>query len=107
MLGFCHRKPPASLPNGAIGAGFSALCEAAHSFSAIQSIVKFSLTIRPLGRPGAMQQRNEADDKTKALRTQLDLCRRLAHDIGDPDMAEKLRNLIKKMEAQTALQSAA
>jgi hypothetical protein len=54
-----------------------------------------------------MQLRNEADDKAKALRTQLDLCRRLAQDIGDPDLAEKLRNLINKMEAQTALQNAA
>jgi hypothetical protein len=54
-----------------------------------------------------MQQWNEADDKSKALRTQLDLCRRLAHDIGDPYLAEKLRSLIKKLEAQAALQNAA
>ena len=54
-----------------------------------------------------MQYRDESDDKARALRSQLDLCRRMAQEIGDPPLAEKLRDLIKKLEAQAALQNAA
>jgi hypothetical protein len=54
-----------------------------------------------------MQYPNEGDDKARALGSQLDLCRRLAEEIGDPDLAEKLRNLAKKLEAQATVQNAA
>ena len=54
-----------------------------------------------------MQHRTDGDDKAKALRSQLDLCERLAHEIGDPALAEKLRNLAKKLEAERTLQDAA
>ena len=53
-----------------------------------------------------MEYRNEGEDKARALRSQLDLCRRLA-EIGDPELAEKLRNLAKKLEAQATVQNAA
>ena len=54
-----------------------------------------------------MQNRTEDDDKAKALRAQFDLCQRLAQEVGNPELAEKLRNLAKKLEAQATLQSAA
>ena len=54
-----------------------------------------------------MQYRNEDDDKAKALRSQLDLCRRLAKEIGDPELSEKSRILVKKLEAQATVQNAA
>jgi hypothetical protein len=54
-----------------------------------------------------MQYRDESDDKARALRSQLDLCRRMAQEIGDPALAEKLRNLAKKLQAQAAMQTAA
>jgi hypothetical protein len=53
-----------------------------------------------------MQYRNEGDDKAKALRSQLDLCQRLAQEVGDPELAEKLRNLVKKLEAQATIEGA-
>jgi len=50
-----------------------------------------------------MQNRNEGDDdKAKVLRSQLDLCRRLARGSSDPDLAEKLRNLAEKLKNQEA-----
>ena len=52
-----------------------------------------------------MQYRDEGDDKAKALRSQLDLCQRLAQEVGNPELAEKLRNLAKKLEAQATLQN--
>jgi hypothetical protein len=54
-----------------------------------------------------MEYRNEGDDKARALRSQLDLCQRLAQEVGDPELAEKLRNLAKKLETQATLQNAA
>jgi intergrase/recombinase len=54
-----------------------------------------------------MEYRNEDDDKAKALRSQLNLCQRLAQEINDPELAEKLRNLVKKLEAQATVQNAA
>jgi hypothetical protein len=54
-----------------------------------------------------MQYRNEGDDKAKALRSQLDLCQRLAQEVGDPELAERLRDLAKKLEAQATVQNAA
>jgi hypothetical protein len=54
-----------------------------------------------------MQYRNEGDDKAKAFRSQLDLCQRLAQEINDPELAEKLRNLARKLEAQATVQNAA
>jgi hypothetical protein len=40
------------------------------------------------------------NDKVNALRSQAGLCRRLAQDMTDPDLAEKLRDLAQKLEAQ-------
>ena len=54
-----------------------------------------------------MEYRKAGDDKARALRSQLDLCQRLAHEIGDPGLAEKLRDLAKKLEAQATIQNAA
>jgi hypothetical protein len=54
-----------------------------------------------------MEYRNEDDDKAKELRSQLNLCQRLAQEVGDPELAEKLRNLAKKLEAQATVQNAA
>jgi hypothetical protein len=54
-----------------------------------------------------MQYRTEDDDKARALRSQLDLCQRLAQEVGNPELAEKLRNLAKKLEAQATVQNAA
>ena len=54
-----------------------------------------------------MQHRTDEDDKARTLRSQLDLCRRLAQEIGDPELAEKLRTLAKKLEAQAIVQNAA
>jgi hypothetical protein len=46
-----------------------------------------------------MQDRNEdGGDKIKALRSQVDLCRRLVQETGDPVLAERLRNLVDKLE---------
>ena len=52
-----------------------------------------------------MQNRNEGDDKANALRSQLDLCHRMAEEIDDPQLAEKLRNLVEKLKAQAPLQA--
>lgn len=49
-----------------------------------------------------MQDRNEGDDKAKALRSQLDLCQRMAEEIDDPRLAEKLRNLAEKLKTQAS-----
>ena len=49
-----------------------------------------------------MQSRNESDDKAKALRSQLDLCQRMAEEIDDPQLAEKLRSLAEKLKAHQA-----
>ena len=49
-----------------------------------------------------MQPRNEDYDKAKALRLQLDLCQRMAEEIDDPQLAEKLRNLAEKLKAHQA-----
>jgi hypothetical protein len=54
-----------------------------------------------------MQNRTEDDDKAKAFRSQLNLCQRLAQEINDPELAEKLRNLARKLEAQATVQNAA
>lgn len=54
-----------------------------------------------------MQYRDEEDDKAKAFRSQFDLCQRLAQETGDPELAEKLRNLARKLEAQATVQNAA
>jgi hypothetical protein len=52
-----------------------------------------------------MGNRNEGDDdKAKVLRSQLDLCRRLARESSDPDLAEKLRNLAEKLKRENAVQ---
>jgi hypothetical protein len=54
-----------------------------------------------------MQNRNEGnDDKARVLRSQLDLCRRLAQESSDPDLAEKLRNLAEKLKHEKAGQEA-
>jgi hypothetical protein len=53
-----------------------------------------------------MENLNE-DDKERALRSQLNLCQRMAEEVGDPDLAEKLRNLAEKLKAQGPLQTAA
>lgn len=54
-----------------------------------------------------MQNRNEGnDDKAKVLRSQRDLCRRLARESSDPDLAEKLRNLAEKLKDPKADQDA-
>ena len=60
-----------------------------------------------LGEGVRRRKGDESDDKARALRSQLDLCRRMAQEIGDPPLAEKLQDLIKKLEAQSALQNAA
>jgi hypothetical protein len=52
-----------------------------------------------------MEYPDEGDDKARALRSQFDLCQRLAEEIGDPELAEKLRNLAKKLEAQATVQN--
>jgi hypothetical protein len=54
-----------------------------------------------------MQYRDESDDKARALRSQLDLCRRMAQEIGDPALAEKLRSLAQKLQAEATGQDAA
>ena len=54
-----------------------------------------------------MQPQNETDDKAKALRSQLDLCQRMAEEVDDPKLAEKLRNLAEKLKAQAPLQTTA
>ena len=53
-----------------------------------------------------MENPNE-DDKARALRSQLDLCQRMAEEVGEPGLAEKLRNLAEKLKAQAPLQTAA
>jgi hypothetical protein len=53
-----------------------------------------------------MQDRNENDDKAKALRSQLDLCQRMAEEVGDPGLAAKLRNLAERLKAKATLQNA-
>jgi hypothetical protein len=54
-----------------------------------------------------MAQHREDDDKAKALRSQAELCRRLAQDIVDPDLAAKLKllDLAQKLEAQAVLEA--
>ena len=52
-----------------------------------------------------MENLNE-DDKARALRSQLNLCQRMAEEVGDPDLAAKLRNLAEKLRAQGPLQTA-
>jgi monomeric isocitrate dehydrogenase len=54
-----------------------------------------------------MQHRDEDDNKAKAFRSQFDLCQRLAQETGDPELAEKLRNLAKKLQTQATAQNAA
>ena len=55
-----------------------------------------------------MQNRDEGnDDKAKVLRAQLDLCRRLAQESSDPELAEKLRNLADKLKDLEAVQDPA
>jgi hypothetical protein len=56
-----------------------------------------------------MQRRDEGDDKARALRSQINLCHCLAdeEDIGDPELAVKLRDFAQKLEAQVPLQNAA
>ena len=68
---------------------------------------RYELTIPSFWEAATLQYRDESDDKARALRSQLDLCRRMAQEIGDPPLAEKLQDLIKKLEAQAALQNAA
>jgi hypothetical protein len=47
------------------------------------------------------------DDKARALRSQLNLCQRMAEEVGDPDLAEKLRNLAERLKATVPMQTAA
>ena len=55
-----------------------------------------------------MQNRDEDnDDKTKALRAQLDLCRRLAQESSDPDLAKKLRKLADRLKEREAVEDPA
>ena len=61
---------------------------------------------RTVGWGRRMEHQNE-DDKAKALRSQLDLCRRMAEEVGDPGLAEKLRNLAERLNAKATLQNAA
>jgi hypothetical protein len=53
-----------------------------------------------------MENPNE-EDKARALCSQLNLCRRMAEEVGDPDLAEKLRNLAEKLKATAPVQTAA
>ena len=53
-----------------------------------------------------MEHQSE-DDKARALRSQLSLCQRMAEEVGDPDLAEKLRNLAERLKASAPLQTAA
>ena len=53
-----------------------------------------------------MENPNE-EDKARALRSQLNLCQQLAEEVGDPDLAEKLRNLAEKLKATAPVQIAA
>ena len=50
-----------------------------------------------------MQDRNEDGDKLKALRSQVDLCQRLVQETGDQVLAERLRNLVDKLENQESV----
>ena len=55
-----------------------------------------------------MQNRDEEnDDKAKVLRAQLDLCRRLARESSDPELAEKLRSLAEKLKDREVVQGPA
>ena len=40
------------------------------------------------------------DDKARALRSQFNLCQRMAEEVVDPDLAAKLRNLAEKLKTQ-------
>ena len=53
-----------------------------------------------------MEKLNE-DDKARALRSQLNLCQRMAEEVGDPELAEKLRNLAVKLNEQARIQQTA
>jgi hypothetical protein len=53
-----------------------------------------------------MPQHSGDDNKAKALRSQAELCRRLAQDIAVPDLAEKLLDLAQKLEGQAVLEDA-
>ena len=53
-----------------------------------------------------MENPNE-EDKARALRSQLNLCRRMAEEVSDPDLAEKLRNLAERLKAAAPVQTAA
>ena len=53
-----------------------------------------------------MEHQNE-DDKARALRSQLYLCQRMAEEVGDPDLAERLRNLAERLKPTAPVQTAA
>ena len=52
-----------------------------------------------------MEDRNEERDKAKALRSQLDLCRRLAQESSDPELTERLRSIVETLEEQQMVAS--
>ena len=58
-----------------------------------------------VNRSPRMENLNEAD-KARALRSQLNLCQRMAEEVGDPDLAAKLRNLAEKLKTEVPLQTA-
>ena len=54
-----------------------------------------------------MQNQTENDNKVRALRSQRQLCERLAQEAGDPAVAEKLHDVAERLKAQANLQNAA
>jgi hypothetical protein len=61
----------------------------------------------PLRECIEMQNQTENHNKVRALRSQHELCERLAQEAGDPAVAEKLHDVAERLKAQANLQNAA
>jgi hypothetical protein len=79
-------------PLGEIGRGVFIACDWGHTF--------WLIIVNNSGQGGRPMMQYRDDDKAKAARLQLDLCQRMAQEASDPAMAEKLRNLAKRLKAQ-------
>jgi hypothetical protein len=54
-----------------------------------------------------MQYQTENDNKIRVLRSQRQLCERLAQEASDPAAAEKLHDVAERLKAQANFQNAA